>query len=70
MTSKEATAEIFWTAFRALSRKEQEAVLARFLQDEDFVEDLIDIALIEEACREHGQDMPLRDYMRKREARP
>ena len=70
MTSKEATAEIFWMAFKALSKKEQEAVLARLLQDKDFVEDLIDIALIEEARREPGQDMLLRDYIRKREACP
>jgi len=69
MTSKEATAEIFWTAFKALSKKEQEAVLARLLQDEDFVEDLIDIALVEEARREPGQDAPLREYMGKRDIR-
>lgn len=69
MTSKEATAEIFWTAFKALSKKEQEAVLARLLQDEDFVKDLIDIALIEEARRESGQDVPLREYMEERDIR-
>jgi len=69
MASKEATAEIFWTAFKALSKKEQEAVLARLLQDEDFAEDLIDIALIEEARREPGQDVPLREYMQKRDMR-
>ncbi len=69
MTDKEATAEIFWTAFKALSKEEQEAVLARLLQDEDFVEDLIDIALIEEARRETGRDVPLREYMEERDIR-
>jgi hypothetical protein len=68
MTSREATAEVFWTAFKALPKKAQEAVLARFLQDEEFAEDLVDIALIEEARQEAGQDLPLREYISKRDA--
>lgn len=70
MTSKEATAEILWTAFKTLSKKEQEAVLARLLQDENFVEDSIDIALIEEARHEPGQDVPLREYIEETGCRP
>lgn len=66
MTAKEAMAEVFWTAFKALSKKEQEAIVTRFLQDKEFVEDLLDIALIEEARRESGQDMTLQEYMAKR----
>jgi hypothetical protein len=34
MTGLEATAEVFWTALKALPRKEQQAVLQRVLQDE------------------------------------
>lgn len=29
MTTTEATAEVFWTAFRALSKKEREAVVEK-----------------------------------------
>jgi len=66
MNPKEVTAEAFWTAFKALSKKEQEAVITRLIQDDDFVENLLDIALIEEARREPGQDIPLREYIAKR----
>ncbi|MDD5453313.1 MAG: hypothetical protein PHZ21_03415 [Candidatus Bipolaricaulis sp.] len=63
MTATEATAEVFWTAFKALPKKEQEAVIARLLRDEEFAEDLLDIALIAQARREPGEDVPLRDYL-------
>lgn len=33
MTTTEAAAEVFWTAFRALSKKEREAVVERLLRD-------------------------------------
>ncbi len=33
MTKTQATAEIFWTAFRALPRQEQDVVLRHILQD-------------------------------------
>lgn len=33
MTKMQATAEIFWTAFRVLPRKEREAVLQRIVKD-------------------------------------
>ena len=39
--------------------------MARLLDDEGFVEDLMDIALIEEARREPGEDVPLHDYLKK-----
>ena len=48
MTTTEATAEVFWTAFQALSKKERDAVIARFLKEKTFREDLVDIALLEE----------------------
>ncbi len=34
MTKTQATAEIFWTAFQVLPRREQEAVLQRIAEDE------------------------------------
>lgn len=69
MTAKEATAEVFWTAFKALSKKEREAVVARLLQDEEFLEDLVDVALIEAARQEPGEDLSLQDYVKKRNIR-
>jgi hypothetical protein len=52
MTATEATAEVLWTAFRALPKKEREAVLERLLRQREFREDLIDIALIEQRQKE------------------
>ncbi len=48
MMSHEATAEVFWTALKALPRKEQQAVLRRVIQDEKLRHDMLDLALIEE----------------------
>ena len=62
MTSHEATAEVFWTALKALSRKEQQAVLRRVVQDEKLRHDMLDLALIEERRTEPGR--PLRDVLK------
>jgi hypothetical protein len=57
MTTIEATAEVFWTAFQALSKKERDAVVARFLKEKNFREDLIDIAILEERQREPSRSL-------------
>jgi hypothetical protein len=57
MTTTEATAEVFWTAFQALSKKEREAVVARFLKEKNFREDLIDVAILEERQREPSRSL-------------
>lgn len=59
MTRTEATAEVFWTAFRVLPRKEQQAVLERLLKDKTLRQDLIDLAIIESRRREPAR--PLRE---------
>jgi hypothetical protein len=61
MTQIEATAEVFWTALKALSRQEQQAVLRRVVQDEKLRHDLIDLAVIEERRTEPAR--PLREYL-------
>ena len=61
MTELEATAEVFWTALKALPRKEQQAVLRRFLQDKKLRIDMMDLALIEERRTEPAR--PLRDVL-------
>ncbi len=58
MSPTEATAEVFLTAFRALSRKERQAVLARLASDHDLREDLHDLALV--AQRRDEPSRPLR----------
>ncbi len=61
MTRTDATAEVFWTAFRVLPRKEQQAVLQRLLKDKALRQDLIDLAIIESRRREPAR--PLRQYL-------
>jgi len=61
MTKAEATAEVFWTAFKVLPRDEQQAVLRRIVRDQNLRRDLIDLALIEERRDEPAR--PLRDYL-------
>ncbi|OGO31112.1 MAG: hypothetical protein A2Z16_15660 [Chloroflexi bacterium RBG_16_54_18] len=61
MTEAEATAEVFWTAFKVLSRAEQQAILRRIIRDQNLRRDLIDLALIEERRDEPAR--PLRDYL-------
>ena len=71
MTKSEAQAEVFWMAFTALPRPQQQGVLARLVRDHQLREDLMDIALIE---RRSGEpERPLRAYLdeaRRRESRP
>ncbi len=61
MTTKEATAEVFWIAFRALSKKEREAVVEKLLSDREFTEDLIDIFILEQ--RKNEPSRPLDEYL-------
>jgi hypothetical protein len=43
MTAIQATADVFWTAFRAMSQKEQRAFLERLSRDERALEILEDL---------------------------
>lgn len=61
ITPAEATAEVFWTAFRHLQQKDQQAFLQRMLEDEMLRRDLIDLALIAE--RRNEPSRPLREYL-------
>ena len=63
MTPIEATAEVFWTALKALPRKEQQAVLRRVIQDEKLRRDLMDMALIENRRTEPARS--LREYLKE-----
>jgi hypothetical protein len=67
MTSTEATAEVFWTAFRALSRKERDAFFEKLVTDEKVSEDLRDILVIE--SRRNEPTITLDEYLIKRRKR-
>ncbi|MDA8325210.1 MAG: hypothetical protein M0033_03235 [Nitrospiraceae bacterium] len=61
MTIAEATSEVFWTAFRALPKKQRGAVLEKMLKDKEFIEDLIDTVIIEQRRKEPSRS--LEDYL-------
>ncbi len=68
MTATEATAEVFWTAFRALPKRERVAVIERLLRDKEFMEDLIDIVILEQRQKEPSRSLDeyLADRAKKR----
>lgn len=61
MISEEAKAEVFWLAFKGLPRKEQQLIVQKLLQDREFVEDLLDIAIIEQRRSEPSRS--LKEYL-------
>jgi hypothetical protein len=67
MTAAAATAEIFWTAFRALPRNERQAIVGRLLGDRQFREDLIDAATVAQRRKEPAR--PLGEYLARRSRR-
>ena len=64
MGAAQAKAEVFWMAFKGLPKKERESVVEKLLRDKDFMEDLIDIAVIRQRRREPSR--PLNDYLSDR----
>jgi hypothetical protein len=62
MTENEATAEVFWTAFKGLPRIGRRAVLQRILKDKNLRRDLMDLAII--ANRRSEPVRPLRAYLK------
>ena len=57
MSGAQATAEVFWTAFMAMTEDERRAFLARLLADPDLREDLLDAALIEQRRNEPSRSL-------------
>ena len=45
MTTRQATAEVFLTAFKALPKQEQSAFLFTIVKDHSFREDIMDLAI-------------------------
>lgn len=70
MTPQQATAEVFYTAFKALSKQEQQDVLARIARDRKLrrmLEDISDRLIIDEERDKPSR--PLREYIDERERR-
>ena len=68
MTVRQATAEVFLTAFKALSRQEQEVILSRVAEDRKLrrlLEDITDRLVIKEELDKPSR--PLREYIKDRE---
>ena len=61
MSVSQAKAEVFWMAFRGLPKKEKQSVIERLLKDKEFMEDLIDIAIIRQRRGEPSR--PLEEYL-------
>ena len=57
MITEEAKAEVFWLAFKGLPKKEKQLVVQKLLQDPEFIEDLLDIAIIEQRRSEPSRSL-------------
>ncbi|MEK6544935.1 MAG: hypothetical protein AAB257_08585 [Nitrospinota bacterium] len=66
MQTSQATVEVFFTAFKSLKSNEQEAFLEKVISDPELREDIIDIALIDEAKKAKGKPVSAREYFAKR----
>ena len=64
--ANQATAEVFFTAFRALNNDEREAFLEKVVNDRRLREELLEIALIEEAKSVKGKAVSAREYFARR----
>jgi hypothetical protein len=63
MSATEATAEIFLTAFKALKRRERNAVLEKIVADSDLAEDLADTLALEKRRRQPHE--PFRNALKE-----
>lgn len=57
ISAPEATAEVFFTAFNALSKKEKQAFITKLLQHKDFYEDLADAAIMDKRRNEPSRSL-------------
>ena len=61
MMKSQATAEVFYEAFKALPRKERDRVLLKIVKNKTLREDLMDLAVAEARRKEKGR--PLREVL-------
>ena len=66
MKTGQATAEVFFTAFKALKGKEREAFIEKIVSDPRLREEIVEIALIEEANSVKGRAISAKEYFSRR----
>jgi len=66
LKTNQATAEVFYIAFKALKNKEKEAFLEKVISDPELREDLLGIVLIEKAKMIKGKPVSAREYFARR----
>jgi hypothetical protein len=66
MKAAQATAEVFFTAYKTLSGAEREAFLAKVIRDRRLREELVDLALIEDAKSVKGRPVSAAQYFSRR----
>ena len=59
MTVKQATTQVFLTAFRALPKNEQNTFLFTIIKDSRFRKDVIDLAIAEKRSSERTKNLHL-----------
>jgi hypothetical protein len=64
MTQQQATAEIFWAAYKGMKPAEREAFIGKLMRDKDLAEDLRYAAVIQK--RKNEPTVSLDDYLAKR----
>jgi len=67
MTQTQATAEVFLTAFNALTRVEQSRVIVGMIRDRRLREELVDLARAE--SRSHEPHRPFSQFLRNHQKR-
>lgn len=60
---REATAAVFYRAFRSMDTVSRRRLALRILRDEALLEDLYDHFLIQKAEKERGRDIPWEEYL-------
>ena len=63
----ESRAEVYLMAIQSLSKAEKEAVIARLLEDPQFREDILDLAVIKQ--RQGELSRPFTEYLAERKER-
>ena len=66
-TAQQATVDVFWAAFTGLDKQQRVTFLNKVLNQTEFREDLLDLALIESRRGEPARSF--RDYERRRASR-
>jgi hypothetical protein len=66
MKTNQATAAVFFTAFKALQHSEQEAFIEKVVGDARLREDLMDLALLEAARKVKGKPVSAKTYFDRR----